>query len=171
MVVDEEWKDVKGYEGLYKVSSKGRVQSLPREHTPGKIIKCTTGLRGYPVATLYKPSGEHKRFPVHRLVATAFIENPEGLPCVDHKNTDRTDNSVENLQWCSYYANRHNPLTFKKQRRSVATYFVGDELALDLAFKHGVTEENFYARLRHGWSIEKACTTTQIHRRKNVGRK
>ena len=94
----EEWKDVVGYEGLYKVSNLGNVLSLiqkkPRLLKPGKNNK------GYLLVDL-QVFKEHKRFLVHRLVAKAFIPNPYNLPQVNHKDECKTNNRVENLEWCS----------------------------------------------------------------------
>ena len=97
----EIWKDIKGYEGLYQVSSLGRVKSL--KNGEYKIMKTAKDACGYPHLTLLNKS--HR---VHRLVAEAFIPNPDNKPCVDHINTIRDDNRVENLRWCSHRENCNN---------------------------------------------------------------
>ena len=92
----EEWKDITGYEGLYLVSNLGNIKSVKT----GKLkSKCDNG-RGYQVVNLYK-NGKQKMHTVHRLVATAFIENPENLPEVNHKDENKKNNSIENLEWCT----------------------------------------------------------------------
>jgi hypothetical protein len=107
----EFWKEIKGYEGLYEVSSEGRVKSLGRK--PG-IMR--PGLsNGYLKVGLTK-DGIRSRFRVHRLVAEAFIPNPDNKPEVDHINGDRKDNRVENLRWMTHQENNNNPVTL--QRRS-----------------------------------------------------
>lgn len=88
----EEWRDIPGYEGLYKVSSSGRLVSYKRgELRPFKSRD------GYLVATLQK-NGQRYRTGVHRLVAAAFIPNPDNKPQINHMNGDKTDNRVENLE-------------------------------------------------------------------------
>lgn len=109
----EVWKDVIGYEGLYQVSSLGRVKSLSYDKTgQEKVLK--QGIRlGYPYVELHKRGYPKKKKQVHRLVAMAFIPNPEGKPYIDHINTQKDDNRVENLQWVTCKENCNNPLTLK----------------------------------------------------------
>lgn len=103
----EEWKPVVGYEGLYEVSSEGRVRSLGRYQRvrnngkmfhEGQIMKLKNRPGGYLGAHLCK-NCKHKIHSVHRLVAEAFIPNPEGKEQVNHKNGIKTDNRVSNLEW------------------------------------------------------------------------
>lgn len=134
----EEWKDIKGYEGKYQVSNLGRVRSLDREYNnhgtmvpiKGKVLSFNN-CRGYSLVTLCKDSKCYKA-KVHRLVAEAFIPNPDNKPCIDHINIDRADNRVENLRWCTGEENMNNPITKSKiallhGKRIVATYLDGTE--------------------------------------------
>ena len=91
------WKDIKNYEGLYEVSNYGNVRSLKF----GKIryLKPANNGNGYNDVILCK-NGQKKHFKVHRLVANAFIENPNNYPQINHKDEDKTNNKVENLEWC-----------------------------------------------------------------------
>lgn len=101
----EIWKDIKGYEGLYKISSLGRVKSLARMMKNRKceeIIKVPALTnKGYYRLPLCK-YGETKYFYIHRLVAEAFIPNPENKPTVDHINRNKIDNCLDNLRWATY---------------------------------------------------------------------
>lgn len=91
----EIWKPIKGYEGLYEVSNLGRVKSLRRN----SILKAVLH-NGYLIVSL-RNNGITQQCRVHRLVAEAFILNPYNLPCVNHKDEIKTNNKVDNLEWCS----------------------------------------------------------------------
>lgn len=94
---NEIWKDIEGYEGLYQVSDKGRVRSM--KFGKERILKPSKDGWGYIFVRLYK-NGEQKPYKVHRLVGQAFLLNPNNLPEINHKDEDKTNNSVENLEWC-----------------------------------------------------------------------
>jgi hypothetical protein len=96
---DETWKDVVGWEGLYQVSSFGRVKSF-RKKEPHLLSTCV-GTHGYCVVLLHDGNGQRKNERVHRLVAQAFIPNPNGYPYINHKDEDKTNNHVDNLEWCT----------------------------------------------------------------------
>ena len=111
---EEIWKPIKDYEGLYEVSNLGRVKSLNYRKTgKEKILKNMKNNNGYLVVGLTK-NGKRKNYLIHRLVAEAFIPNTEGKPHIDHINTIKNDNSVENLRWVTNKENNNNPLTKKE---------------------------------------------------------
>jgi len=96
-------KSIIGYEGLYTVSDTGVVKSTPRKGTKGGEIKVIKD--EYYEVVLCKDM-KMKRFNLHRLIATAFIPNPENKPQVNHINGDKYDNRIENLEWCNNSENQ-----------------------------------------------------------------
>lgn len=113
--VAEEWRSVEGYEGIYEVSSEGRVRSLDREiiysdgrryHRIGQVLSSPLGNHGYPIVCL-RQSGSQTTIRVYRLVAMTFLEQKPGTE-VNHINGDKTDSRVENLEWVTRRENiRH----------------------------------------------------------------
>ena len=93
-------KDIKNYEGIYGITSCGRVWSYRKK----KFLEPATRGNGYLCVNLYK-DGKMKKYYVHRLVAEAYIPNPENLPQVDHIDNDKTHNYVNNLQWITHKDN------------------------------------------------------------------
>jgi len=106
------WIDIGGYEGLYQISSYGKIKSVARRSSPynnngttttntvrSRILKLTKN-RGYYRVCLCK-KGVSKVYPIHRLVAIAFISNLDNKPEINHKNGIKTDNRIENLEWCT----------------------------------------------------------------------
>ena len=123
----EYWKPVVGYEGLYEVSNWGRVKSLKKlvkSHNKWgecyitineKILKKRIDKYGYERVMLYK-HGKSKLKQVHRLVAEAFIDNPDNLPQVNHKDEDKLNNNVDNLEFCSVLYNN----TYNERHKKIA---------------------------------------------------
>lgn len=97
---EEVWKDIVGFEGSYMVSNKGRIYSKKTN----KVLQKKYNNRKYVTTGLYKDGKPHY-FLVHRLVATHFIDNPENLPQVNHKDENKENNSADNLEWCSNHYN------------------------------------------------------------------
>ena len=132
------WKDIDGYEGLYLVSTEGDILSLPRDvetrnasgkitvHRKAKLLK--PHLRGnkglfYPAVTLTK-NGEPISYSIHRLVAMAFIPNPNNLPEVNHKDENPLNCNVDNLEWCDHQYN----IEYSKNK-AIEQYFGGEKIA------------------------------------------
>lgn len=103
--MEEIWKDIKYYEHYYQVSSLGKLRSLDRvdcngNHRKGKPLKLFCDKDGYLIASLSK-AGVAKHYKVHRIVAEAFIPNPNKLPQINHKDENKQNNRVDNLEWCT----------------------------------------------------------------------
>lgn len=103
--MEEVWKDIPGYEGLYQVSNTGEVKSLNyRGSGETKLLKQSTNKKGYKRVVLCK-NRKKKNHCVHRLVAIAFIPNPDNLPIVNHIDECKSNNMVSNLEWCTLVYN------------------------------------------------------------------
>lgn len=115
--MEEIWKDIKDFEGLYQVSNFGRVRSLGHDKWhKGRIIKPHyDGRKHYLFVQIYKNKNS-KKINVHRLVAETFIPNPQNLPQVNHKDEDKINNCVWNLEWCTnkYNINYNNKSAMKR---------------------------------------------------------
>lgn len=121
------WRPVVGYEGLYEVSNTGLVRSiLPKwKRCAGRVFKPHYDKDGYDTVTLCKRLNgvsHTKTLKVHRLVAMAFIENPDNKPVIDHINGIKNDNRVANLRWCTQSENESNPITKERQREGQRAY-------------------------------------------------
>lgn len=119
---NEIWKPIVGYEGLYEVSNHARIRTLGRNviakdgrhmHVPPHIHKQCLDVKGYCYVKLYK-DGKQKNMKVHRAVMEAFVQNPENKPFIDHINTIKDDNRLENLRWVTAHENTQNPITLQR---------------------------------------------------------
>ena len=116
----EEWRPVDGHEGLYEVSNMGNMKSLNYKRTgKEKILKLRKNRDGYLVVSLCK-EGAMKSYYVHRIVATAFLENPMGYTEVNHIDEDKTNNCVDNLEFCSRSYNINHGARNKKAGKKIA---------------------------------------------------
>lgn len=136
-------KSVVGYEGYYNITSEGRVYSLYGNRN--KLLSCKVNTNEYPRIALSK-DGIEKKHSIHRLVATAFIPNPENKPCVNHKNGIKTDYRIENLEWVTYkenltHAQESNLMNYDKVRGENHTNSIltnKDVLEIKSMLKNGI---------------------------------
>lgn len=172
--VTEVWRDIPGYQGVYQISNLGRVKSLSREITyeptkfypngrvrvlKEKILTPCKDKKGYEFVQLFK-NGFFKCKRIHRLVAEAFIPNPDNLPLVNHKDCIRNNNTVDNLEWCTDEYNCNYGGAVEKRisqiRRPVLQYTLNGEF-----IKEWESATAFVATLGikqgNGTNILKAC--------------
>lgn len=179
----EEWRDVVGYEGLYMVSSFGRVASLGRFIPPGRGLKTCR----YKNPQLIKPapnkSGYYKcglsrngviySARVHRMVGEAFIPNPNDYKCLDHIDTNPKNNNVSNLRWCTLKMNQNNPISLAKMSKAHKKRCLDGKMYVRPVVRISLLDENdikFYGSIKeasdHGFlhqSISKCCLH-QMHK-------
>ena len=145
----EQWKDIKGYEGLYQVSNLGRVKTIKTN----KIRKLEKVRSGYLRVMLCK-NNKSERFLVHRLVAEAFISNPNSLPEVNHKDENKLNNNVENLEWCTAkYNNSYGKGALARNQRVIQYDLQGNAIKIWESIKEaseelGVSQEGISACCR-----------------------
>lgn len=126
----EIWKPIKGYENLYWISNEGRVWRPSHVDTigrtkKGRVLRASVSRNGYEKVGLTKDGAKTTKL-VHRLVGEAFLENPENLPMINHKDENKRNNNVENLEWCdSTYNNNYGTSNYRQARtkgRKVAQF-------------------------------------------------
>lgn len=159
--MEEVWKDIPRYEGMYQVSNLGRVKSLDRiglagQKIYGRVLKACYDKNGYCLVNLYK-GGKCKTFRVHRLVAEQFIENPRNYPMINHRDEMKTNNCTDNLEWCDakYNANYGTKIQRQSQKlkgkpniyaQGSSNYFYG---------KRYCGKDNYRARVVYCYSSDK----------------
>ena len=123
MSENEVWRDVLGFEGIYQVSNKGNIFSVDRivrgKKWGGRTLKPRPHRNGYLQVELYKNSIRKKKY-IHRLVAEAFLPNPNGFPEINHKDEIKTNNCVENLEWCTRKYNNNYGTKIERLSKKVS---------------------------------------------------
>lgn len=161
--MEETWKTILGYEGLYEVSSLGSVKSLHRfrKDSGDRLVAVkerflrAENTQGYKRVALQK-DGKGKHFSVHRLVATAFIPNPENKPSINHIDNQRDNNCVTNLEWCTAKENLEHCI---KQGRFITLR--GSQLS------HSILTESDVIEIRKYLKSQSAKTVRELA--KNYG--
>lgn len=133
--MEEKWKDIQGYEGLYQVSNLGRVRSFSDKKKGGFLSLKRKDRGGYIYVVLCR-DGIHQTKKVHRLVAEAFLSNPEGLPFINHKDEVKTNNRVDNLEFCTQKYNVNYGTGIQKAKDTRQKNKIGFKPVY--AFKDGV---------------------------------
>lgn len=174
----EVWKDIPEYNGDYQVSNLGRVRSLKTKS--GAILKCGPNATGYPAVSLLL-RGVQSTYYVHRLVAKAFIKNPENKPQVNHKDSNKTNNKASNLEWSTasenvshFYKSPHSPRRLAKVSGRKNYGYCGDievfkngkkimtlEGKKDMA-KKGFTPPSVYNCINGKLQTHKGCTFKRV---------
>lgn len=148
--MEEIWKPIKGFEEKYYISNKGNVLAKNYGRSgKSKLLKPTLSTTGYLKVELWTGT-KRKIYKLHRLIAEAFIPNPENKPCIDHINTIRTDNRIENLRWVTHKENMRNILTIKKCSENAKKREFSEETRKKLSYttKHRKNAEAILIKMK-----------------------
>lgn len=171
-IMQEEWKDINGFEGYYQISNFGRVKSVERvvKKKNGILMKVSERIRvlsqttdDYSYVVLAK-HGKNKTFLVHRLVAETFIKNPNNLPCVNHKDENKQNDCVDNLEWCSYeYNNTYKNIHLRRNQDNVCRMVIQYDLDMhEIKRWNSATEAAKYYNIQAA-NICACCTYRRNH--------
>lgn len=157
--MEEIWKDLKNYEGLYKVSSCGRIISTKRYKKEAKYGHNTP--KGYKFFIISK-NKKTKSVLMHRIIAETFIPNPENKPYINHINGDRSDNRVENLEWCTEREN----VSHQNVRRRKTSKYVGvswNKLNCKWAATININKTNYWLGLHNTEESARQAYETKLN--------
>lgn len=168
----EKWKDIPGYEGIYEVSGKGKVRSKEGKTTyserhgkriwKSRILK-EKNPKGRDVRVSLWKGGKPRDFLAHRLVAMAFIPNPENKPCINHKDGDPRNNKIGNLEWCTYKENENHAKRNGLDGHSKIIYLTHKKTGMKSKFYSMADASKFIGR-SHGyisWILSKGKKETE----------
>jgi hypothetical protein len=110
-MIKEVWKDISGYEGLYQISNLGNIKSF-QIYKAGKLLSPHKDKDGYLNIGIRDYNSHRKFYRIHRLVAEAFIPNPDNLPGINHKDCNTSNNQIDNLEWCTVEYNNQYRFTY-----------------------------------------------------------
>lgn len=172
-------RPINGFDGYYEVDSNGNIYSLDRVITvtdgnrvyqkpiKGRVLKPHKTKNGY-LTIILSGFGVPKRYYIHRIVAETFLPNPHNYACVNHKDENRENNSVGNLEWCSYSYNATYNGSSKKRgekikgrispKRNKITAYGITKSRMEWAKESGLSPHTIRKRLKSGWSAEEAVS-------------
>lgn len=174
MNMEEIWKTIPGYENLYEVSNLGRIKSLSRtkkashgsiQKVPEKIRALSYGTNGEGYASIVlSKNGKNKTFLVHRLVAQLFIPNPKNFPIVNHKDENKRNDSVDNLEWCDYtYNNTYRDIHIRRDLSNVNRKIIQYDLDMnEIKRWNSLSEACDFYNIQSA-NIIKCCKGERIH--------
>lgn len=151
----EIWKDIPDYEGLYQASNFGRVRSVDRyikqyngynystRIYKGRILKCNIGNSGYLKVILQK-KGKRRTYNVHRLVANTFILNPNNYPQINHKDENKLNNNINNLEWCTSTYN----INFGNRNIKVSNKLIGVSKSEEHRKKLSIARKKYLKKIK-----------------------
>lgn len=159
--MQEIWEPIRGYEGLYEVSNFGNVKSLPRKGTRTNneyLLKKCTYKTGYEYVLLSN-NNKKKKHKIHRLVADAFIPNPNNYPCVNHIDENKQNNNVQNLEWCTVsYNNRYSKakkvLQYDRQNKLLKIWESTRDVERNTKFSHSYISKCCRNKNNKEWRYE-----------------
>lgn len=160
---EEIWKPIEGYEGRYEISNLGRVKSFYREET---ILKPTTSFNGYYRLSI-RINKTRKTIKVHRLVAKAFIPNPNNYPQVNHIDGNKKNNNLNNLEWCNSKMNIRHAYEIGLKKRKVILILKNGIIMDCVSGTNAMKEKGYVCRrvyecLSGKMKLHKGCTFFEV---------
>lgn len=153
----EKWLDVVGYEGIYEISDEGRVRSKEGKTTfskqhgtrswKGRLLKPRPSTQGYLRVSLFK-NKKRKEFLIHRLVAEAFIPNPDNKEIINHKDGNKRNNNLKNIEWCNYKDNLQHAYDNKLNKREKTIKITNKATKQEFVFRNMQEASGFLGKSR-----------------------
>lgn len=163
--MEEVWKYIPGYEGYYQASTLGRIRSVTRvtrknQMVYGKVLSQTKQKNGY-MKVIFGIDGKAFHPNVHRLVAETFLENSQNLPCVNHKDEDKQNNRVENLEWCTAKYNSNYGTKTKREANAKHKPILQYSKDMVLLREFDSLQDSFEFVGKKNWNIYSVCSGFQ----------